>query len=108
MKPKVRTTQLTDVFNRPPRPPEVKAKPSLQDQVKKLNKLLSKPALTYEMSGRGSVNSTFDRNRDRHVRHEIRQLEARIEKQGYARSSFKAAHMPGTAKQSFSRSARRR
>lgn len=104
-----RRRSLKAEFNRHANPPKVSPtkRPSLQEQVRQLRKLISAPLPSLEMGMMGKVRGTVDRDRDRKVRDKIRKLEARIEKQGLAVKSFQKAQMPGSAKASFNRSARR-
>lgn len=93
---------LTEIFNRAAKPwrPRVVTKA----MVKSLERLVSNPAPTYDMTPIGRIKGSYDPRRDRQLREVIKALKERLNaREHQARDDFRKAQMKGSLRREFNR-----
>lgn len=99
--------KLTPIFNRAARIRSSKqVRPSIE-QIKALEKKLSQPAHTHEMTPFGNVRGSYDPNRDRKIREQIKAIEKALAKQkAIKQEAFAKSQMKNKTKHEFNRTTR--
>lgn len=99
---------LTATFNAAAKKPTLRRPLSIND-IKKLERLLSQPAMSPAPSPLGRATGSYDPKRDRNIQKQINSIRTAISKrQGIARQSFSKSAIQGTAKQAFNNAVRRK
>lgn len=79
--------------------------PISKEQIKELEKKLSRPVHTHEMTPSGNVVGSYDPNRDRKIRHQIKAIQKAFSKRkDMARKAYAKAQLQNKAKSDFNRS----
>ena len=102
-------TGLTPKFNSAANSKGAKQVPVSVEQIKALQKKLSRPAHTHEMTPLGNVVGSYDPNRDRKIQAQIKSIQKTISKKNdMARKAFQSAVLKNTAKKSVNRASGRK